>query len=118
VLARRRVSANAKSAWRRSRAAVGRRFGIGRRGVSLSAIPAARSSRVRPLPSVGRASPAEEETMSATVPAIQVGQLVPDFKLTTYDPKTGDFGTFDLAEQKKAGKWSVLFFYPADFTFV
>lgn len=56
--------------------------------------------------------------MSAMVPTLQVGQVVPDFKLTTYDPKKGDFGSFDLAEQKKAGKWSVLFFYPADFTFV
>jgi peroxiredoxin (alkyl hydroperoxide reductase subunit C) len=50
--------------------------------------------------------------------AVRVGETVPDFKMTTYDPKTGDFGTFDLAAQKKAGKWSILVFYPADFTFV
>ena len=56
--------------------------------------------------------------MSATVTALQVGQIVPDFKLTTFDPKTGDFGSFDLSAQKQAGKWSILFFYPADFTFV
>lgn len=49
---------------------------------------------------------------------IQVGQDVPDFELTTYDPKTSDFGTFKLAENKKAGRWTLLFFYPADFTFV
>lgn len=49
---------------------------------------------------------------------VVVGQNVPDFKMTTFDPKTGDFGSFDLAAQKKAGKWSVLVFYPADFTFV
>lgn len=49
---------------------------------------------------------------------IQVGQVVPDFKLTTYDPKAKDFGEFSLAENAKAGRWSILFFYPADFTFV
>ena len=49
---------------------------------------------------------------------IQVGQMVPDFKLTTFDPKTSDFGEFNLAENCKAGKWCILFFYPADFTFV
>jgi peroxiredoxin (alkyl hydroperoxide reductase subunit C) len=49
---------------------------------------------------------------------VGVGQSVPDFSMTTYEPKTGDFGKFDLAAQKKAGRWSVLVFYPADFTFV
>ena len=56
--------------------------------------------------------------MTDANPGLQVGQMVPDFKLTTFDPKTGDFGSFDLAEAKKNGKWSVLVFYPADFTFV
>ena len=49
---------------------------------------------------------------------IQVGQPVPDFKLTTYDAGADEFGSFDLAENKKAGRWTLLFFYPADFTFV
>ena len=49
---------------------------------------------------------------------VRVGESVPDFTLTTFDPKTGDFGKFDLAAQKAAKKWSILFFYPADFTFV
>jgi alkyl hydroperoxide reductase subunit AhpC len=49
---------------------------------------------------------------------IQVGQTVPDFKLATFDPKTNDFGEFSLEENMKNGKWTVLFFYPADFTFV
>jgi peroxiredoxin (alkyl hydroperoxide reductase subunit C) len=52
------------------------------------------------------------------VTTIQVGQVVPDFTLDTYEPSKGDFGTFSLAEAKKAGKWTVLVFYPADFTFV
>ena len=56
--------------------------------------------------------------MSDMVSALQVGQKCPDFKLTTFDPKTGGFGEFDLAAQRAAKKWSILFFYPADFTFV
>src|SRR6185295_5799305 len=51
-------------------------------------------------------------------PPVRVGQSVPDFTMTTYDPAKGDFGTFDLGAQKKAGRWSILVFYPADFTFV
>ena len=27
-------------------------------------------------------------------------------------------GKFRLADQKRAGRWTILFFYPADFTFV
>ena len=49
---------------------------------------------------------------------LQVGQNVPDFELTTFEPSTGAFGKYSLAENKKAGKWSVVVFYPADFTFV
>ena len=49
---------------------------------------------------------------------IRVGDTVPDFTLTTYEPATGKFGKFELAAQKAAKRWTVLFFYPADFTFV
>ena len=49
---------------------------------------------------------------------LQVGQEVPDFTLTTYEPTTKGFGEFSLTEAKKAGKWTLLFFYPADYTFV
>ena len=52
------------------------------------------------------------------VSTIQVGSKVPDFKLDTYNPRTGDFGSVSLAGLNEAGKWTVLFFYPADFTFV
>jgi alkyl hydroperoxide reductase subunit AhpC len=43
---------------------------------------------------------------------------VPDFTLETYDPAKGDFGEISLENLKKNGKWTILFFYPADFTFV
>ncbi len=49
---------------------------------------------------------------------IKVGAPVPDFKIETYEPSRGDFGEISLAELKAAKKWTVLFFYPADFTFV
>ena len=49
---------------------------------------------------------------------LQVGADVPDFSLTTFEPATGDFGEVSLADNKQSGKWTVLFFYPADFTFV
>jgi peroxiredoxin (alkyl hydroperoxide reductase subunit C) len=49
---------------------------------------------------------------------IQVGAKVPNFSLETYNPKSGDFDEVKFGDLKKAGKWTILFFYPADFTFV
>ena len=56
--------------------------------------------------------------MSEDCSCIQVGDTVPDFKLTTFEPSTGGFGEFDLEKTKAEGKWTILFFYAADFTFV
>jgi len=47
-----------------------------------------------------------------------VGQEVVEFSMNVYDPVEGFFGEMSLEEIKKAGKWTILFFYPADFTFV
>jgi|GEM_PF-328418 peroxiredoxin (alkyl hydroperoxide reductase subunit C) len=49
---------------------------------------------------------------------LQVGDTVPDFTLTTYEPTTKGFGEYQLSEAMKNGKWTMLFFYPADYTFV
>jgi len=49
---------------------------------------------------------------------IQIGSAVPDFKLETYNPASGDFDEVSLEKLKANGKWTILFFYPADFTFV
>ena len=49
---------------------------------------------------------------------IRVGQSVPEFELETYDPASGQFGKLSLAAEKAAGRWTILVFYPADFTFV
>lgn len=56
--------------------------------------------------------------MAEAAGALGVGQNVPDFELDTYEPATGTFGTFRLSEARQAKKWTVLVFYPADFTFV
>jgi peroxiredoxin len=56
--------------------------------------------------------------MEATLNSVSVGAVVPDFEMETYEPSKGDFGKVSLADLKKAGKWTILVFYPADFTFV
>lgn len=48
----------------------------------------------------------------------KVGQPVRDFSLETFDPSEGGFSKVSLEENKKNGKWTILVFYPADFTFV
>jgi len=57
-------------------------------------------------------------SMNDAVAAMKVGMQVPDFDLTCYDPRAHDFTKVQLADLKKKGKWTILFFYPADFTFV
>ena len=49
---------------------------------------------------------------------LKVGATVPDFEMETYDPQIKDFGTVGLKSLREQGKWTILFFYPADFTFV
>jgi peroxiredoxin (alkyl hydroperoxide reductase subunit C) len=56
--------------------------------------------------------------MSEAMHGLMLGQKVPDFELTTYEPTKGDFGKFSLQEQLSKKRWTILFFYPADFTFV
>jgi NADH-dependent peroxiredoxin subunit C len=55
------------------------------------------------------------ETMTAP---LKLGQKVPDFEMVTYEPTKGDFGKFSMRDQIANKRWTVLFFYPADFTFV
>lgn len=49
---------------------------------------------------------------------LKIGAPVPDFELDIFDPQKRDFGKINLQELKSQGKWTILFFYPADFTFV
>nr|WP_287411728.1 redoxin domain-containing protein [Pseudodesulfovibrio sp.] len=56
-----------------------------------------------------------EETMPDFA---KVGQPVPEFVMESFDPTEGGFCEVDLGALRKEGKWAILFFYPADFTFV
>lgn len=47
-----------------------------------------------------------------------VGNMVENFEMEVYDPVKGDFGKISLEEVKAKKQWTVLFFYPADFTFI
>ena len=49
---------------------------------------------------------------------LSVGADVPDFSMETYEPGVGLFGEVSLEAIKGEGKWTILVFYPADFTFV
>lgn len=48
---------------------------------------------------------------------VKVGQKVENFKANAVMPN-GEFGEVSLEENMKNGKWTVLFFYPLDFTFI
>jgi len=61
---------------------------------------------------------ASEAARSPFVSTLQVGQSVPEFRLETYNPKTASFDEIRLSELQSRGRWTILFFYPADFTFV
>ena len=56
--------------------------------------------------------------MTESTGPLMLGTKVPDFEVDIYDPVKDDFGTLKLADQIKNKRWTVLFFYPADFTFV
>lgn len=49
---------------------------------------------------------------------LMIGDMVPDFKLSTFNPTENGFEELRFEQIKAEGKWLVLFFYPADFTFV
>ena len=49
---------------------------------------------------------------------LRIGKKVPEFTLETFEPEAGGFGEIGSEELKRHGKWTILFFYPADFTFV
>jgi len=54
----------------------------------------------------------ENKTMSSSM----VLQKTPEFKMDAYDAKTGHY--ISVSSEDYKGKWHVICFYPADFTFV
>lgn len=59
-----------------------------------------------------------EQVKVGDIVPVKVGEIVPDFKLRVFDPKRSDFSDITLADLKKQKKWTILVFYPADYTFV
>lgn len=60
-----------------------------------------------------------DETFEGSfVDTIQVGKQVPPLVIDAYDAKTLDFCEVDMGKLRAEKKWLLLFFYPADFTFV
>lgn len=49
---------------------------------------------------------------------LTIGQIVPNIEMETYDPVKSDFDKISLEDIKSRRQWLILFFYPADFTFV
>ena len=49
---------------------------------------------------------------------LQLGEKIQDFKFSTYNPVESRFEEHTLFEYILQKKWCVLYFYPADFTFV
>lgn len=48
----------------------------------------------------------------------RIGHKVRDFKFEAYNPVNYGFTEVDFEKLQKDGQWVILFFYPADFTFV
>jgi len=49
---------------------------------------------------------------------VSVGMDVPNFAMEVYDPANRAFGKISLDELRQQSRWTILVFYPADFTFV
>lgn len=49
---------------------------------------------------------------------VKIGEKIYDFDIDVYLPRKKDFGKIKFSEIASEGKWLILFFYPADFTFV
>lgn len=47
-----------------------------------------------------------------------LGQKIKDFTFSTYNPETDSFEEHSFSEYSLLRKWIILYFYPADFTFV
>ena len=56
--------------------------------------------------------------MTDSLSVVKLGQKAPNFELETYDPRQHAFGQVRLQDQLDRKRWTILFFYPADFTFV
>ena len=56
--------------------------------------------------------------MNEAIKVLGVGEKVPEFELDVYLPDKKDFGKIKFSDIFRRGNWLILFFYPADYTFV
>lgn len=49
---------------------------------------------------------------------VKLGQKIKYFTFSTYNPATDSFEEHNFSEYNLNGKWLIVYFYPADFTFV
>jgi AhpC/TSA family len=71
-----------------------------------------------PAPDPGNVPAGGGYPMAENAGGVRLGQKVPDFEMETFEAGAGKFGKFSMAAQRQKGRWTLLFFYPADFTFV
>ena len=55
-------------------------------------------------------------TCEKTQAGVLVLKKMPEFKMEGYDPQTGKY--IEISSDDFKGKWALICFYPADFTFV
>ena len=58
----------------------------------------------------------KETTMENTQAGVLVLKNMPEFKAEAYNAETGHYT--EVSSEDYKGKWTVICFYPADFTFV
>jgi peroxiredoxin (alkyl hydroperoxide reductase subunit C) len=56
--------------------------------------------------------------MDDAIKILKIGEKITDFELDAYFPEKKDFGKLKISDIARKGHWAVLFFYPADYTFV
>lgn len=49
---------------------------------------------------------------------LKIGDKIPEFEIDVYLTEKKDFGKIKFTDISKRGNWLILFFYPADYTFV
>ena len=76
-------------------------------------------TKVKPRkPATKQESTLQNQTTEEKIimPSSMVRREMPEFSMDAYDAKTGHFSHVTTNDYK--GKWAVICFYPADFTFV
>lgn len=85
-------------------------------GLCLPAKPGSRG--LNQQPGVPTITEIQLQSMTPETKTISVGAEVPDFEMETYNPSSREFGKVSLSQLRGENKWTILVFYPADFTFV